>query len=158
MPGLAPTPGVSRRTDAASGVKRILVVHMVRTDETFRLAANNVPLEQRTVVLKQVGVSFDEIMRSGDGQLTTAVVVWVARRLAGERSLSWAQFLRAWPTDLEVDDAEAWIEDPQGRRLDEDGNVIVDPDAEVDAEVDGFGDPVDVVEVSDPAGVDDPQS
>jgi hypothetical protein len=119
----APTPGVSTRANAAAAAQRIVVVRLVRTDETFRLAANNVPLDQRAVVLKQVGVSFDAVMQSGDGMLMTAVTVFLSRRMNGEASLSWAQFQRQWPDDLTEADIDAWAEDTQGRRLNEDGLV-----------------------------------
>lgn len=148
--GLAPTPGVSRRADAASAAQRIIVVRMVRTDETYRLAPNNLPLDQRSTVLKQVGVSFDVIMTSSDGMLSTAMVVWLARRMNGERSLSWAQFQRTWPDDLVEADLDCWAEDPQGRRLDEDGLIVDGP-----VEVDPFAEPV---EDPEPVGIDDPQS
>jgi hypothetical protein len=151
----APTPGVSARNDAATSAKRIVVVRMVRTDDTYRIAAANLPLEQRPVVLKQVGVSYDTILRSEDGMLSTAVFVWLSRRLNGERSLSWAQFQRSWPEDLEEGDIELWAEDLQGRKLGDDGEVIVDEDTAVDVAVDGWGAPVDPVE---PAEVNDPQS
>jgi hypothetical protein len=119
----APTPGVSDRAEAATAAKRIVVVRLVRTDQTYRLAAANLPVDQRAVVLKQVGVSYDTILTSGDGLLTTAVFVWLARRAGGERSLSWQQFQRQWPDDIVEDDLDCWAEDPQGRRLDEDGNL-----------------------------------
>lgn len=129
-------PGTARRADEAAkesaAVRRVTVVRLVREDKVYRLAAANLPLDQRTAVLRQVGVAFDAVVASGDVMLAVAVMVWMARRNSGERSLSWAQFQRHWPDDLTDDDIDLWAENVQGQRIDEDGNVIPDPDAAFD--------------------------
>lgn len=140
-------PGSARRAEESAGraatAKRITVVHLLREDATYRLAAANLELDQRAVVLRQVGVSFDQIVASQDVTLFVAVVVWLARRLDGERSLSWAQFQRHWPDDLGGDDVDLWAENTAGQRLDDDGNVI--PEAYNESALDvaevGAGDP-----------------
>lgn len=146
-------PSTIRRTAeadrTAAAVKRITVVHLVSEDETYRLAAQNLPIDQRAVVLRQIGVSFDALMASGDEVLACAAIVWLARRTHGEPSLSWAQFLRQWPDDLRPGDIDLWAENPQGQRIDPEGNVIPEHDltvadaldvGEVDADVEDAGD------------------
>jgi hypothetical protein len=140
-------PGTARRADEAARdaarVKRITCVHLFREDAVYRLPAANLSLDQRAVVLKQVGLSLDQIIAAGDVTLFVAVAVWLARRLDGERSLSWAQFQRHWPDDLTEDDVDLWAENTSGQRLDDDGNVIAEPDDEavLDVAEVGAGDP-----------------
>lgn len=126
-------PGTARRNEeaaqAAAAVKRITVVQ-VRGADTYRLAAQNLPLDQRAAVLRQVGLSFDAIIASGDSILSYAVIVWLARRSHGERGLSWAQFQRQWPDDLDEGELDIWAENSAGQRIDEFGDVVAEPEPE----------------------------
>jgi hypothetical protein len=140
----APTPGAVRQdneaAESAAATKRILVIALLRTGETYKLATANLPLEQRAAVLKQVGISYNSILTSGDDLLITAVAVWLSRRLGGEASLSWPQFQRQWP-DLGPGDVDCWAENPQGQRIDIDGKIISAPDDDADEATDEVDDP-----------------
>lgn len=153
----APTPGVGHRAEAATAAKRIAVITLGWTGETYRIAVNNVPLEHRMAVRKQTGMAFNQYVGGPDSidVDSIAVLVWVARRMQGEASLSWAQFARTWPPEPEPGSIDVWIEDTQGRKVDEDNKVIDDTPALDVAEVGDFAvsEPDDDVEECD-----DPQS
>lgn len=140
----APTPGVGRRADAAAAAKRVLVLKLAWTGETYRLAVNNVPLDHRMAVRRATGLSLTAFIGGEDAidVDSIAVLVWVARRVRGEASLGWKQFQRTWPDQIDEGDIEVWAEDPQGRKVDEDGNVVTDDVADDDdQDVEGVDDP-----------------
>jgi hypothetical protein len=131
----APTPGVGRRADTAAAAKRVLVIKLVWTGTTHRLAVNNVPLDHRMAVRKATNMPLTAFIGGEDAIDidSIAVLVWVSRRVGGEGSLSWQQFKRDWPDEIGEDDIEVWAEDPSGNKVDEDGNVIEDEEpSEVD--------------------------
>lgn len=148
----APTPGVSARSEAADVARRILAIKLAWSDETYRIAVNNVPLDHRMAVRKQTGLAL-AAYTGGDNSIdvdSIAVLVWVCRRLNGQPSLSWAQFARSWPAVVEPGSIEVWPEDTQGRRIDEEGNLI-------DEDGNPLADVLEVGEVGDhPIGVEEP--
>jgi protein gp37 len=131
----APTPGVGRRAETATAAKRVLVIKLAWSDQAYRIAVNNVPLDHRMAVRKATGISLTAFIGGEDAidLDSIAVLVWVARRVGGEPGLSWQQFQRTWPDEVSEGDIEVWAEDVAGNKLDEDGNVIDDTEpAEVD--------------------------
>jgi hypothetical protein len=129
---IAPYPGVGRRTDAVSAAKRILAIKLAWSETVYRIAVNNVPLDHRMAVRKATGLPFTAYI-GGEDSIdvdSIAVLVWVSRRQRGEASLSWQQFLRAWPDELSEGDIEVWPEDASGNRLDVEGNVVSDDEPE----------------------------
>lgn len=141
----APTPGVGRLDATAKAAKRILVIQLA-WGGTYRIAVNNVPLDHRMAVRKATGISLTAFIGGEDAidLDSIAVLVWVARRVGGEPGLSWKQFQRTWPDQIDEGDIEVWAEDPAGNKLDEDGAVITDDEG-------GEGE-------SEPVEVDDPES
>jgi hypothetical protein len=157
----APTPGVSRRADAAETVQRIVTITLAWTGETHRLALNNVPLDHRMAVRKQTGMAFNAYTGGPDSidVDSIAVLVWVSKRMNGQPALSWAQFARSWPTEIAPGSIDVWVEDPSGRKVDEDNNPIIDEADALDvAEVGEVGDHVPVDEMVEVEESDDPQS
>jgi hypothetical protein len=140
----APTPGLGRRAEMSAAAKRILVIKLSWSGDTYRLAVNNVPLDHRMAVRKATGLSLTAFIGGEDAidLDSIAVLVWVARRVAGEASLSWRQFQRTWPAEIAEGDIEVWAEDPSGNKIDEDGNVVAEPaNDDADDEPDEAGDP-----------------
>lgn len=148
----APTPGVSRRAEEVNTAKRILVIKLGWTGETYRLAVNNVPLDHRMAVRKATGMSLTAFI-GGEDSIdvdSIAVLAWVARRMNGNASLSWRQFQRDWPEEIGEGDIDVWAEDPTGQRVDEEGRAI-------DEEGNALPPSYDVAD-SDTEELDDPQS
>jgi hypothetical protein len=126
-------PGTARRVEeasaAADAVKRVLVIKLAWSDETHRIAVNNVPVDHRLAVRKATGLPLTAFI-GGESAIdvdSIAVLVWVSRRLHGSPSLSWKQFERTWPDTIDEGDIEVWAEDAVGHRIDEDGNAVPDP-------------------------------
>jgi len=70
-------------------------------DIPYRLAANNISLGEKEVVLQQTKRSFESWMsEDAQGELSLAVLWWLARRSDGERRLSWTDVKSQWPSDM----------------------------------------------------------
>lgn len=143
----APVPGAARRSEeaaeAADLATRLLVIKLAWSDETHRIAVNNVPLDHRMAVRKATGLPLTAFI-GGESAIdvdSIAVLVWVSKRLHGKASLSWQQFKRTWPDSIDEGDLEVWAENPKGERLDEDGNVIPEAYEPGDGEVAEVDDP-----------------
>lgn len=138
-------PGSRRRAEesaeTAAAVNRVLVIRLGWSEETHRIAVNNVSLDHRMAVRKATGLPLTAFI-GGENAIdvdSIAVLVWVSRRINGTPSLSWKQFERSWPDTLTEDDIEVWAENTRGQRLDEDGNAVpvaYDPEGDEGAEVD----------------------
>lgn len=96
----APTPGVSRRQEAAEEAKRFVKITL--QGDTKILALGLLPLSEKAAVLRETHMSFDSLVGDDNkvGEVSVAVMWWLARRAAGERSLSWAQVMETWPAGL----------------------------------------------------------
>jgi hypothetical protein len=70
-------------------------------DIEYRLAADNIPLGEKEIVLQQTKRSFESWMsEEAQGELSLAVLWWLARRSEGERKLSWTDVKSQWPSDM----------------------------------------------------------
>jgi hypothetical protein len=78
------------------------MVMVITVDEIeYRLAANNISLGEKEVVLQQTKRSFESWMsEEAQGELSLAVLWWLARRSEGERRLSWSDVKSQWPTNI----------------------------------------------------------
>ncbi len=67
----------------------------------YRLALGNISLGEKEAVLQQTRRSFEQwTAEEAQGELTVAVLWWLARRSEGERRLTWADVKDQWPADL----------------------------------------------------------
>lgn len=100
----APTPGVGRREDSASSNRRFVKITL--QGETKVLAMHLVPLSEKMAVLRETHMSFDKLVGDDNktGEISVAVMWWLARRAEGDRSLSWSQVMESWPVGLTNDD------------------------------------------------------
>lgn len=108
----APTPGVGRRNAQARSAQKVATITV--KGETYRLAVGSVPIGEKLVVLRETGMAFDQLIGDSNkiGEVSVAVLFWLAKRANGQRSLSWAQVAEEWPTDLTEDDVSFEMDTP----------------------------------------------
>jgi hypothetical protein len=81
--------------------------------ESKRLAINNVPLSERLVVRKATGLPFESFVGEDRIGLDSIMVLWwLARRGEGEVMLTLTAAEADFPTDLEADDLDVSIDEP----------------------------------------------
>lgn len=131
----APRPGVSARKEAEKSAQKVMTITLHRevvtakgrvVPETHTLAPGNLPLRERTIVRKATGLPFSAYWSENAVDLDSILVLWwLARRAAGEVTLTLAVAEEEFPEDLGPDDFEIELDDGEsdGDELDED----VDP-------------------------------
>lgn len=102
----APRPVAEGREAEAEQVDRSKeIVEISYRDEVHRLAWRAVPLSEKGQVRTQVKIPWSDITGESGVEpdiFTVAVLVWLARRAAGNRSLLWVVHSASWPTDLRM--------------------------------------------------------
>lgn len=108
----APPPGAGRRAAQSQSAQKVATITV--RGETYRLAVGSVPIGEKLAVLSQTGVAFDQLIGDQNkiGEVSVAVLWWLAKRANGHRSLSWAQVADEWPTDLTEDDVSFEMDTP----------------------------------------------
>lgn len=111
----APRPMTESRADKAAQAKaRALIVKFKIDGQVWRLAIFNVPITEQLTVRRELGIPWQEVIRSlfsGEvGADLLAVVVWVARRVSGEPRLTWEEHAAQWDDDLLGDQIEIEFE------------------------------------------------
>lgn len=115
----APRPGVSAREEAVDTAQRILKVRL--RDETFTIAAGNVPLRVKDRFMRETGRALEwylvpERAASGDVALCG---LWFLARLIDRQDVTWEQMLDEWDAagftadDIEVIEDTAKGDDPE---------------------------------------------
>ena len=114
----APTPGVGRRAEAAENAS--LVVHVRVRDEWYTVAHGALPMRERLLVRKETGLPIEHFFSAQDhiGEDSLCILVWIARRANGERTLTLDEAIESWPTDLDVDDLEMKVDEPDPEATD----------------------------------------
>lgn len=108
----APPPGAGRRAAQSRSAQQVATITL--RGETYRLAVGSVPIGEKLVVLRETGMAFDQLLGDQNkiGEVSIAVLWWLAKRANGQRSLSWAQVAAEWPADLTEDDIEFEMDTP----------------------------------------------
>lgn len=107
----APRPGVGARNAAADAAQKVMTITL--RGESKRLAIGNVPISERLVVRKATGLPFEAFL--GDDKIgldSIMVLWWLARRGEGETFLTLEQASADFPADLESDDLNVEIDEP----------------------------------------------
>jgi len=99
--GSAPTPGASRRRDEAKRAQ--VVTTLTIRGETQTCVFGNLPIRERALVRDVTGLPLER-WASRIEEDSLQVMWWVARRQAGERSLSFAEVEADWFVDLTSDE------------------------------------------------------
>lgn len=90
-------------------------------DQTYRLAPLNLPIREKVAVQQQTGMSWEDVIRpltrSHLPMASMAVIVWMARRLAGEPMLQWEAFAAEWDDNDLGDQVSIGVEDENGDDL-----------------------------------------
>lgn len=126
----APTPGATKRARAVDAAKAKLVLTV--QDEPFELHHNNLPMMERSIFRKATGEPFETYLQSV-GVDSLCAIWWMARREAGEKTLTWPKAMADWderygaltPDDFELfeddgmpdvtgSEAEELPDDPEG--------------------------------------------
>lgn len=78
------------------------------------LAPLNVPLSEKLVVQKATGMAYESFLSDEVqiGELSAAVMWWLARRAGGEPMLTWAQVQKDWPSPITVEDIDVSVSLP----------------------------------------------
>lgn len=111
-----PTPDGAQAEAERTAQDQMITTFVVRGVE-YRLALRNVPLTEKVQVKAQVGMSWSMVIGedgTGVGIESVAVLVWLARRAAGERSLRWGQFVLDWDDEISMADVSFAADDPAG--------------------------------------------
>lgn len=80
--------------------------------ETHRLAWRAVPLAEKGQVRAQVKIPWSDVTGESGVEpdiFTVAVLVWLAKRAAGNRNLLWVVHAATWPEDLRLSEVETRI-------------------------------------------------
>lgn len=116
-PAVAPQPVPEGREEQAAQVDRSKeILEISFRGEIHRLAWRAVPLSEKGQVRAQVGIPWHDV--TGEGGVapdifTVAVLVWLARRAAGQRKLLWVVHQASWPDDLTMAEVESRIVPPE---------------------------------------------
>lgn len=110
----APAPGSKKKTDEA---QKVVVVRL--RDETFKIAAGNVPIRVKERFMRETGRALEWYFgpeRLGDVALCG---LWFLSRLLDGDDVTWDQMLDAWDAagytgdDVEVSEEDARGDDPE---------------------------------------------
>lgn len=88
------------------------IIEITYRGESHRLAWRSVPITEIGQVREQVGVPWQRVTGEdgvGGDIFTVCVLVWLARRAAGERTLAWVFHAATWPDDLTMSEVESRI-------------------------------------------------
>lgn len=112
----APRPGVGARKEASKAARVVLVIPY--GDDEHRLAWQNLPMGERVVCRKATGLpfetftqAFEDTQASVVGEDSICVAWWLARRAAGEFTLTWTRACEEWDISLL---GEIRVEEPDG--------------------------------------------
>lgn len=88
----------------------------VLDDVEYRLALRNVPVAEQVEVMAQTPLTWEQILASfGSDTFSSAalsVIVWLARRAAGESKLKWSAFTAEWDETIDLESSfELRVED-----------------------------------------------
>lgn len=100
----APRPMPESRADKAARLEaQQTVLSFKAGDRTYRLAPFNLPITEKLTVqaqLHDLGLTWEEVLRpllrGRISSASMAVVVWVARRVSGEPTLTWLEHAEEW--------------------------------------------------------------
>ncbi len=114
----APRPkpdGYQAATEAAAANRKVWVFTL--DDREYRLALRNVPIGEQAQVLAQTPLTWDQVLQAFGGDAFSAaalaVIVWLARRAAGEPRLTWQAFSVEWDETISLASTfEMRVEDP----------------------------------------------
>jgi hypothetical protein len=87
-----------------------------RWSGTVGLVVNNIPMSERLIVRKAIGLPLEAFLGNENkvGEDTVVVLWWLARRASGEPMLTWTQAEKQWPVGLKPTDIELVERDPNG--------------------------------------------
>lgn len=113
----APLPGVSARKDSTDAAQRVLVVRL--RDETFKIAAGNVPLRVKDRFMRDTGRSLEWYFNADRVNDVALCALWFLSKLIDGQDITWDQVLDEWDAaaftadDVEVIDETARPDDPE---------------------------------------------
>jgi len=113
----APRPlpgGAEEQAKAVDRSKEILEITF--RGETYHLAWRSVPLSEKGQVRAQVGIPWHDVTGETGVEpdiTTVAVLVWLARRAAGNKKLLWVVHQATWPDDLTIAEVSSRIVPPE---------------------------------------------
>lgn len=92
------------------------IIEISYRGESHRLAWRAVPLEEKAQVRAQARVPWHDV--TGEAGVepdisTVAILVWLARRAAGNRKLLWVVHQATWPDDLTIAEVSSRIVPPE---------------------------------------------
>jgi hypothetical protein len=110
----APRPGIGRRTRAAEEAQKVLTITL--RGEAFQLAIGSLPIREKLAVRAQTGMPIEAFVGKEDriGEDSIVVLWWLARRAAGEPTLSFETASGDWPSDLGIEDVSFSVDSPNG--------------------------------------------
>lgn len=113
----APRPlpgGAEEQAKAVDQSKEILEISF--RGETYHLAWRSVPLAEKAQVRAQARIPWHDVTGETGVEpdiTTVAVLVWLARRAAGNKKLLWVVHQATWPDDLTIAEVSSRIVPPE---------------------------------------------
>jgi len=113
----APRPlpgGAEEQAKAVDRSKEILEITF--RGETYHLAWRSVPLAEKAQVRAQARIPWHDVTGETGVEpdiTTVAVLVWLARRAAGNKKLLWVVHQATWPDDLTIAEVSSRIVPPE---------------------------------------------
>lgn len=113
----APRPlpeGAEEQAKAVDKSKEILEITF--RGETYHLAWRSVPLAEKAQVRAQARIPWHDVTGETGVEpdiTTVAVLVWLARRAAGNKKLLWVVHQATWPDDLTIAEVSSRIVPPE---------------------------------------------
>jgi hypothetical protein len=113
----APRPlpgGAEEQAKAVDRSKEILEITF--RGETYHLAWRSVPLAEKAQVRAQAHIPWHDVTGEAGVEpdiTTVAVLVWLARRAAGNKKLLWVVHQATWPDDLTIAEVSSRVVPPE---------------------------------------------
>lgn len=111
----APRPGVSARQEATDAAQRVLTIRL--RDETFNIAAGNVPLRVKNRFMRETGQAIEWYLQPERAASADVALcgLWFLDRLLSGMTVTWEQTLDDWDAaKFTADDIEVIETTPDG--------------------------------------------
>lgn len=117
----APRPGVSARKEQQDAESQVMTITITRpifhgarqVEQSHTIAPGNVPMRERIICRKATGLPLAAFWVEDRIDVDSLMVLWwLARRLNGEATLTFDQAAEQWPTDLDADEIDVTVAEP----------------------------------------------
>lgn len=127
MPAKTKTTLTAREKVSAPEVQDapVYVMCVEENGKTFKLRNDELGPADRTVMRQETGLSLNEVLSRFDTD-SPLYILWLARRKSGEPNLRFAQVIKNYKNDRDLERLNFRIEDLDGNEVDVDDDPLAD--------------------------------